>query len=45
MDYYKNNKFKIKLVEALHIKHERLTLNVQEQSVGLNVFNGQLPET
>ena len=27
---YKSNKFKRKLAEALHIKHERLTLNVQE---------------
>ena len=27
---YKNNKFKRKLGEALHIKHERPTLNVQE---------------
>ena len=30
---YKNNKFKRKLAEALHIKHERPTLNFQEQSV------------
>ena len=36
---YKNNKFKRKLGEALHIKHERLTLNVQEQSVPLFLFN------
>ena len=28
---FKNNKFKIKLAEALDIKHERATLNVQEQ--------------
>ena len=36
---YKNNKFKRKLAEALHIKHERPTLNVQEQSVPLKLFN------
>ena len=38
---YKNNKFKRKrkLAEALHIKHERPTLNIQEQSVPLNLFN------
>ena len=36
---YKNNKFKIKLAEALHIKHERPTLNVQEKSVPLKLFN------
>ena len=36
---YKNNKFKRKLAEALHIKHERPTLNVQEQSVLLKLFN------
>ena len=30
---YKNNKFKRKLAETLHIKHERPPLNVQEQSV------------
>ena len=36
---YKNNKFKRKLAEALHIKHERPTLNVQEQSVPLRLFN------
>ena len=36
---YKNNKFKRKLAEALHIKHERPTLNVQEQSVSLLLFN------
>ena len=36
---YKNNKFKRKLAEALHIKHERPTLNVQEQSVLLLLFN------
>ena len=34
----KNNKFKRKLVEALHIKHERPTLNVQEQSVPIKLF-------
>ena len=36
---YKNNKFKRKLAEALHIKHERPTLHVQEQSVALKLFN------
>ena len=36
---FKNNKFKRKLAEALHIKHERPTLNVQEQSVPLKLFN------
>ena len=36
---YKNNKFKRKLAEALHIKHERPTLNVQEQLVPLKLFN------
>ena len=36
---YKNNKFKRKLAEALRIKHERPTLNVQEQSVPLLLFN------
>ena len=29
---YKNNKFKRKLAESLHIKHERPTRNTQEQS-------------
>ena len=36
---YKNNKFKRKLAEALHIKHERPCLNVQKQSVPLKLFN------
>ena len=36
---YKNNKFKRRLAEALHIKHERPTLNVQEQSMQLKLFN------
>ena len=36
---YKNNKFKRKLAEVLHIKDERPTLNVQEQSVPLKLFN------
>ena len=36
---YKSNKFKRKLAEELHIKHERSTLNVQEQSVPLKLFN------
>ena len=36
---YKNNKFKRKLAEALHIKHQRPTLNVQEQLVPLLLFN------
>ena len=36
---YKNNKLKRKLAEALHIKHERPTLNVQEQSVPLLLFS------
>ena len=35
---YKNNKFKQKLVEVLHIKHERPALNVQEQSVQLKLL-------
>ena len=38
---YRNNKFKRKLAEPLHIKHERPTLNVQEQSVPLKLFNRQ----
>ena len=36
---YKNNEFKRKLAEALHIKHERPTLIVQEHSVSLKLFN------
>ena len=36
---YKNNKFKRKLAEALHIKHERPTQNVQEQSLLIKLFN------
>ena len=36
---YGNNKLKRKLAEAVHIKHERATLNVQEQSVPLELFN------
>ena len=36
---YKSNKFKRKLAEALHIKHERPTMNIQEQSVPLKLFN------
>ena len=36
---YKNNKFKRKFAEALHIKHERPTLNVQKHSVPLKLFN------
>ena len=36
---YKNNKFKRKLAEALHLKHERSTLNIQEESVPLKLFN------
>ena len=35
---YKNNKFKRRLSKALHIKHERPTLNVQEQSMHLKLF-------
>ena len=35
----KNSKFKRKLAEALHIKHERPTLKVQKQSVPLKSFN------
>ena len=35
---YKNNKFKRKLAEALHIKHERPTLSVEEQSVPLKLL-------
>ena len=34
-----NNKFKRKLAEALHIKHERPTLNVQEESMSLKLLN------
>ena len=30
---------KKKLAEALHVKHERSALNVQEQSVPLKLFN------
>ena len=41
---YRNNKFKRKLAEPLHIKHERPTLNVQEQSVPLKLFNRQSTE-
>ena len=36
---YKSNKFKRKLAEALHIKHERPTLDVQEQPVPLKLFD------
>ena len=36
---YQNNKFKRKLAEALHIKHERPTLNVEEQSLPFKLFN------
>ena len=36
---YKNKQFKRKLAEALPIKHERPTPNVQEQSVSINLFN------
>ena len=36
---YKNNKFKRKLAEALHIKHETPALNAQQQSVPLKLFN------
>ena len=36
---FKNNKFKKKLAVSLHIKHERPTMNVQEQSVPLKLFN------
>ena len=35
---YKDNKFKRKLAEALHIKHERPALNVQKESVPLKLF-------
>ena len=35
----KDNKFKRKLPEALQIKHERPTLNIQEQSVPLKLLN------
>ena len=34
-----SNKFKRKLAEALHTKHERPTLNVQEESMSLKLFN------
>ena len=36
---YKNSKFKRKLAKGLHIKHERSTLSIQEQSVPLKLFN------
>ena len=36
---YKNNKFKRKLAEALHIKHETPTLIAQEHSVSLKLFS------
>ena len=36
---YRNNKFKRKLAEALHIKHERPTLIAQEHSVSLKLFS------
>ena len=36
---YKNNKFKRKLAEALHVKNERPTLNVPKQTVSLKLFN------
>ena len=36
---YKNNKFKRKLAVALYINSERPTLNIQEQSVLLKLFN------
>ena len=36
---YKNMKFKRKLSEALHIKELRPSLNTQEKSVVLKVFN------
>ena len=39
LNRYKNNKFKRKLAEALHIKHERPTLNLQEESVPLLLLN------
>ena len=35
----KNSKFKRQLAEALHIKNERPTLNVQKKSVPLKLFN------
>ena len=37
---YRNNRFKGKLAEALHIKHVKPILNVQEQSVPLKLLNG-----
>lgn len=36
---YRNNRFKGKLAEALHIKHVKPILNVQEQSVPLKLLN------
>ena len=42
---YKNNKFKRKLAKALHIKHEKPTMNVQKQSVLLKLLNWQGPES
>ena len=36
---YKNNKLKRKLAEPLHVKHEKPTLNVQEQPVPLKLLN------
>ena len=32
---------KEEVAEALYIKHERFTLNVQEQSMSLKLFNWQ----
>ena len=36
---YEKNQLKRKLEEALHIKHERPTLNIQKQSVLLKLLN------
>lgn len=35
----RNNKFKRKLGETLHIKHDRPTLNIQGQSMPLKLIN------
>ena len=37
--HFKNNRLKTKIAEALLIKQERPTLNIQDQSVELNLLN------
>ena len=39
---FNNNKRKRKIVESLWIKHLRPTLNVQEKSISLKLFNQML---